>query len=148
MRGQDPYHRDSTVGERERGHYRTQQQQQPMSFQQQLRQMTAEEKAEILIRDAERVKAQILPARGKDMVINSQNMQVDHTFSAIVDESFIVVGSHLDQTMIDKIQRGEYVDFGCLIPRDRVLIEEDQRLEMVIRDGKTYYVPVSETSSI
>ena len=27
------------------------------------------------------------------------------------------------------------MDFGKLIPRDRVLLEDDERLEMVIRNG-------------
>ena len=59
-----------------------------------------------------------------------------------------MVGSHVDQSTVDKIQRGEFVDFGKLIPQDRVLTQEDQRLEMVIREGRTYYVPVNESSSI
>ena len=61
---------------------------------------------------------------------------------------FIVVSSHVDVNTIERIQKGEYVDFGKLIPRDRVLVEKDQRLEMIIRNSKTFYVPVSDTSAI
>ena len=65
-----------------------------------------------------------------------------------MDESYIVVGSHLDCLMVERIERGEYVDFGKLVPKDRILIEDDQRLEMIIRGGKTYYVPVADVTSI
>ena len=38
--------------------------------------------------------------------------------SAMVDEGYQVVASHLDESTQGKIMRGEYVDFGRLIPRD------------------------------
>ena len=90
------------------------------------------------MRDVELSKARIIPTTGK----------FQHTHSVITDENFLVVGGHVDQNTIDKIQRGDYVDFSKLIPRDRVLASEDQRLEMIIRDGRTYYVPVNEGSNI
>ena len=62
--------------------------------------------------------------------------------------SYIVVGNHLDHLTIDKIERGDYVDFDKLIPKDRILAQEDQRMEMVIKGGKTFYIPVSDTTDI
>ena len=100
------------------------------------RQLTPEEKAEGYLREVEASKARILPSTGK--VILSD------THSVLTDENFLVVGSHVDQNMVEKIQKGEYVDFSKLLPRDRILVHEDQRLEMVIRDGQTFYVPVNE----
>ena len=47
-----------------------------------------------------------------------------------------------------KIQCGEYVDFRKLIQKDRVLAEDAQRLEMVIRGGRMYYIPVEDGVSI
>ena len=98
------------------------------------RRLTPEEKAARLTRDAENAKARMLPATGKNTVFfNNQP-------SVFIDETFIVVSSHVDINTIERIQKGEYVDFGKLIPRDRVLVEEDQRLEMIIRNSKTFYV--------
>ena len=57
------------------------------------------------------------------------------------------MGSHLEPQLIERIQRGEYMDFGKLVPKDRIMIEEYQRLEMIIRNGRTYYVLVSDTTS-
>ena len=42
-----------------------------------------------------------------------------------------------------KIQKGEYIDFSKLIPRDKVVVEEDSRLELVVRNGRTFWTPVT-----
>ena len=62
----------------------------------------------------------------------------------MVDETYMVVASHLDEAAVKKIVQGEFVDFGRLLPRDRVLLEQDERVEMVNRGGKPYFVPVKE----
>ena len=101
--------------------------------------MTPDQRAINIIKSAENAKARILPTTGKPF---------SHTHSAFIDETYIVVGNHVDINTVEKIKKGDYLDFGKLIPRDRILAEEDQRLEMVIRGNKTYYVPVNETTSI
>ena len=69
-------------------------------------------------------------------------------FTAKTDEDYLVVGGHIDQSMQDKIIRCKYVDFGKLLPRDKIVMEEDGRLELVVRNGKTFWVPVSESVAI
>ena len=66
----------------------------------------------------------------------------------MIDESYFVVGSHLDMQTIEQIQKGEYIDVGKLIPKDCIMVEEEQCMELVIHNGHTYYVPVCETTSI
>ena len=61
----------------------------------------------------------------------------------MVDESYVVVGAHLDENMVSKISEGKYVDFSKLIPHDRIVAEEDVRMEMVMRNGRTFWSPVS-----
>ena len=51
--------------------------------------------------------------------------------------------NYVDETIKDRIENGEYVDFARLLPRDRFQIEEDNRMEIVNRDGKTFFVPAS-----
>ena len=49
----------------------------------------------------------------------------------------------------DKKLAGENIlNFGKLLPKDRILAEEDNRLEIVIRNGKTFWLPVSESVNI
>ena len=99
-----------------------------------------EEKVNDFIRDAEKSKARVFATPGKDENFNHR--------ATFVDENFIAVGAYLEDTLVSKIKRGDYVDFSKLIPKDRILSEEDQRPEMVIRGGRTFYVPVNDSPSI
>ena len=37
-------------------------------------------------------------------------------YSTVVDESYLVIGDHVDLVVRQKIKRGEYIDFAKLIP--------------------------------
>ena len=82
----------------------------------------------------------------------SQNLAIDLDRNKLsiaeMDEEYLVVAGHVDETTQGKIIRGEYIDFGKLLPCDRVISEEDGHLKLVICNGKTFWVPVSETVSI
>ena len=78
---------------------------------------------------------------------NGKNNFFDNS-AAVIDKTYVVVGSNLDSQMFEMIQNGDYVEFGKLDPQDRILMEEDQMLGMVICNGRTYYVPVSDVTSI
>ena len=62
---------------------------------------------------------------------------------ASIDESYAMVGVHVDSTLQEKIRRGEYVDFTRLLPRDKQ-VYDDHHLELVYKDGQTYFVPAGE----
>ena len=91
---------------------------------------------------------------GDKVNVQLQNLRMNHNYvnnnidqrmtpSAWVDESYIVVGVHLDEATIKKIVEGSYVDFSKLIPRDRVLAEEDTMMEMVVKNGHAFWVLVN-----
>ena len=63
--------------------------------------------------------------------------------SSMVDENYIMIGSHIDLSLSDKIKRGEYVDFARLLPRDR-MVSDENKLELVHKGGQTFFVPASE----
>ena len=69
-------------------------------------------------------------------------------FTAKIDEDYLVVGGHVDEATKLKIIKSEYVDFGKLLPCDRILVKEDGCMELVVRNGKTFWMPVSESVSI
>ena len=100
-------------------------------------QRAAAEKAEREILNAEAHKARQLPTTGKPL-----------EFTALIDQDYLVVGGHVDQAMQEKIINSEYIDFGKLLPKDRILAEEDSRLELVVKNGRTFWVPVSESVNI
>ena len=99
-----------------------------------------------MIRDAETSRARILDVPGTTPIKNSG---FDRTIvhSALLDEGYLVIGSHLEESIKNKIGNGEYVDFSKLIPKDRVNSEEDHRMEIVNRGGMSYWIPVSDHES-
>ena len=100
--------------------------------------VTPEERSAQVLTEAEQAKGRMLPTPGKHNFL--------HT--AMVDETYIVVANHVDELTVAKIQQGDYVNFGKLIPRDRVVSHEEQRLELVLRGGKSFYVPVNDAANI
>ena len=109
---------------------------------------TPQDKAVDLVRRAEQVKGQLLqvPGRGSKP-INTEKCVNELIHSVMVDEEYTAVAAHIDEHMKKVIVRGEYVDLTRLLPKDRVMVEEDQRMEMVNRGGLSYWVPVSDRSS-
>ena len=65
-----------------------------------------------------------------------------------MDEDYLVVGAHVDELTKAKIVKGKCIDFSKLLPRDMIATEEDGRMELIIKNGKTYWTPVTETVSI
>ena len=106
-------------------------------------------------------KIAILGAPGKDTKSNDNCHKLpmlDHQYSvdvannfvhsAVVDELYTLVALHVDEASIRKIHDHEYVDFAKLVPRDRVLAEDEVKLEMVMRGGKTYWTTVQDNLTI
>ena len=92
------------------------------------------QQADDMIRRAEVDKICIVHTPGKDLChsnnVNCLAMPYGQQYSTTVDENYLVIGSHVDAAMQEKIKRGEYIDFAKLIPRDRP-VHDDHRLELV-----------------
>ena len=83
----------------------------------------------------------------KVKIFNSTGEHVDKTIenAVLMDQDYLLVGNHVDESTQEKIVRGEYVDFGKLLSKDKVLAEEDGRMELIFKNGKSYWTPVSQT---
>ena len=108
----------------------------------------AEERANDLIREAEAAKDRIYNLEGREYSnkqIKDFQYDVENRFvhSAMVDENYLIVAAHVDEITQKKIQSGQYVDFARLIPRDRIQEEEDTTMQMVVKQGKTFWKPSS-----
>ena len=57
--------------------------------------------------------------------------------SALVDENYVVIGANGELSIQEKIKRGEYVDFVCLLPKDKAVFD-DNWMELVNRGGQTF----------
>ena len=87
--------------------------------------------SENMIQRSEAKKAHIYAAPGKNLI-----------HSVLLHEDYLIAGNHVNEITRKKIGNGEYVDFSKLMPRDRIALEEDQRMEMVNRGGMSFWVPL------
>ena len=94
------------------------------------------------IREAEKSKARIFELPGKSL-----NFDKSFLHSIMVDEKYKMVASHVDPATRRKIENFKYVDLAKLLPRDKVLQQEDQRLTFVNKGGQPWIVPVAESQT-
>ena len=102
--------------------------------------LTADEQAEEIIRESERAKAKLYEVPGMGLFTNKINIGND---IIQMDLDYQMIDSHLDEGLKCKIQCFEFVDFSKLIVKNRSS-SDDQRLELINRNGQTYLSPVSE----
>ena len=108
------------------------------------RETTLEEQGEHMVRLSEKAKANMLPPQGKELQ-NDLNKWTDidnnFKFVAQMDQDYIVVRAHVDEGLQQWIVQGQYMVFCRLLPKDKILVEDDGRMELIVRDGKTYWMP-------
>ena len=105
----------------------------------------ARERADYVVREAEASKARMLQVPGNE---NSPNLGINENMSTgMGDLQHHVVANYIEDSLRMRIENGEYVDFARLLPRNRVLLEEDTRMELVNKNGHTYFVPASSHGS-
>ena len=103
-----------------------------------------------MIRGVKAAKIKVLDVPGK--VHNSVDKLVEtkeFAQTALMNESFMMVAAHIDNSLRKRIENGEYVDFSRLLPRDRISEEQNNRLEWVqdLNGGGTFRQPVSERNA-
>ena len=96
-----------------------------------------------MVREAEHSRARIYDVQGKTMMDKHSYDSARH-YLPIPDEDYLMVGNHIENSIKRKIIDGEYVDFARLMPKDRIMLEEDNRMEMVNKGGLSYWIPVAE----
>ena len=106
-----------------------------------------EEQAAHMVRLSERAKANMLPPKGE--IPNDLNRQSGDNFRFIaqMDQDYIIVGAHIEEALQQKIIKGQYVDFSKLLPKDK-LVEDDGCMELIIKEGRSYWVPASNAESV
>ena len=80
------------------------------------------------------------PGEGLDVTLFGPNQFMR---TAMMDEDYLVVAAHVDESLERRIRNGEYVDFSRLIPRDRVQMQQDNRIELVNQNGHLSCTTVS-----
>ena len=80
-----------------------------------------------------------LSNRNRDQDMNNRN-EVMHSHKDL-DEEFFHISCHIDQSLRDKIERGDFVELEKLLPRNNLDIDYDERMELVNKEGQMYFVP-------
>ena len=101
---------------------------------------TAKESANLAIIQAEKFKAKLNNPTGEYInVVDSIQSQVRD------DDEFVHISSHIDQSIKERIRRGEFVELEKLLKRNRSTgldhPERDMTLDVVTREGHTYLTP-------
>ena len=108
-----------------------------------------------MVIDAERFKAAVnKPAGMIDCNVVNENSvnHGEHGFmnrQTQLDEEFLHLTCHVDVNLIGKIEKGEFVDLEKLLPKDPTQrLTNENRMELVNREGLTYFVPTTERDRI
>ena len=114
-----------------------------------------------MVRDAEASKAWILDYQGnnfeqfndRSQQLNSSQVPVAFEINtnqfmctAMMDEDYLIVAAHVDESLECRVRNGEFIDFARLLLRDRVQIEQDKRVELVNQNGHLTCALVSDNN--
>ena len=114
--------------------------------------VTAEESVEKLVKDAEESRARVYDVSGRqntDVNIDNMNSKpMSRDMSSVIDEDYMLVASHIDDTIRQKIINNEYVDFGKLLRKNKTNDEDHQKMVMVNKGGMSYWLPMNDKNSV
>ena len=102
----------------------------------------AKTEAEKLILDAERFKAAIAPPQGEVKLTQLQLQRLLDT-----DDDFFHVSSHVENSLVLRIEKGEYIELEKLKQKGEANVEDDSRMELVNRNGMSYWVAARDKES-
>ena len=87
----------------------------------------AGKRADAMVIEAEKYKASI------------ENKAAGKQYKDSSDDEFFHLTCHVDQNLREKIERGEYVDLEKLLPKDRFKKPQNDRMELIYRDGAAFF---------
>ena len=68
--------------------------------------------------------------------------------SMFVDEDYSMMVGHIDGSLRMKILNSEYIDFVKLLPKDKIASDDEIRMELVNKNGMSYWVSADKEGSI
>ena len=92
-------------------------------------------------------------SQGMSRFVNQGNVDVNGRNSRVlangaIDDEFFHITCHIEDSLKTKIEKGEYVELERLLPKDRSRkVSDENKMEMVFRDGATYFVQAQDRDS-
>ena len=94
--------------------------------------------------EAEQFKAAVEKPQGIISDDIFQSSEIRHILQKLMDnddDEFFHLTCHIELSLKQKIQRGEFVELERLLPKSRAqVVNEEQKMHFVNRDGATYWV--------
>ena len=114
---------------------------------------TPEQQADQMVKDAERSRARLLGIPGNNDILTPYTGKVAVVDSGVVngaqiDQDYQMLDMHVDETIEKCIQAFEYVDFSKLVSRNKLVKDDDQRLEIVNHNGMTFLSPIADRENV
>ena len=111
-------------------------------------QQEARDKVEKTILDAEKFKAVVesppgTSLTGSEIAETLHRIKLNGNSSAgKSDDDFLHLTCHVEQALVDKIERGEFIDLERLLPKDRFgRLSSDKSMEWISNEEGTFLVP-------
>ena len=111
-------------------------------------------KADKLILDAEKFSAKVAPPQGKNELPQPNLTMQFGQGCGLSDDEFFHLTCHIDSSLHDKIEKGDYVDLEKLLPKNTPnpgastsSADGGSRLEWIYRDGQMFLAPANNKSS-
>ena len=103
----------------------------------------AEEHAEKIVIDAEKMKANLVAPKGMLPIKIDQNLQFLRNIDN--DDDFFHIHCHVNPSLRVRIEKGEYVDLDKLLPKDKSAggysMDDEIGIQLVTKNGQTYLTP-------
>ena len=107
--------------------------------------MEAKQATDKVFLDAKRFKASLVAPKGTHLPFLPE--KIDKNLELLRklddDDDFFHVSCHIEDTLRQKIERGDYVELEKLLPKEKSIqghtMEDVQRLELVVRNGHPYF---------
>ena len=77
-------------------------------------------------------------------ILHSAPSDEDYLLVGNYVQDYLLVGNYVEDSLRNTIGKCEYEDFAKLMPKDKIGMEEDHRMEMVNRGGFSYWIPVAD----
>ena len=115
--------------------------------------LSGRELAEEAIVEAEKYRAMILPNQGKDNDILPDDFKSPVNIPRLPaldddDDDFFFTTCHVDQQLVAKIRRGMYVELEKLLAKPRIFKMEEDKLNLINKNGEAKFVQSNETPRI
>ena len=111
----------------------------------------AREKARKTLVEAEKYRVKITCPEGNDKsqtqpeIFPVANVNMNNDKERLSDDNFFHLTCHIDNSLVSKIEAGDYVDLEKLLPKEKVFRKSgDTRLEWVFREGSTFLIPCND----